>query len=76
MIVFARYQDGTKSRIERLAAFEGLSRLIAAPCAVRAPITVDLVDALVRWSGEIPFYALSYGSLGEAMRIVEGLLKS
>ena len=76
MIVFARYQDGTKSRIERLAAFEGLSRLIAAPCAVRAPITVDLVDALVRWSGEIPFYALSYGSLGEAMQIVEGLLKS
>jgi hypothetical protein len=43
---------------------------------VRAPITVDLVDALVRWSGEIPFYALTYGSLGEAMQIVEGLLKS
>jgi hypothetical protein len=75
-IVFARYQDGTKSRVERLAAFDGLSRLIAAPCAVRAPITVDLVDALVRWSGEIPFYALTYGSLGEAMQIVEGLLKS
>lgn len=75
-VVFARYQDGSKSRIERLAAFDGLSRLIAAPCAVRAPITIDLVDMLVRWAGEIPFYALSYGSLGEAMQIIEGLLES
>ena len=54
-IVFARYQDGAKSRVERLAAFDGLSRLIAAPCAVRAPITTEMVDALVRWAGEIPF---------------------
>ena len=75
-IVFARYQDGRASRLEQLAAFDGLSRLIAAPCAVRAPITTDLVDALVRWAGEIPFYALAYGSLGEAMAIVEDVLKS
>jgi hypothetical protein len=74
-IVFAQYQDGAKSRVERLAAFDGLSHLIAAPCAVRAPITTETVDALVRWAGEIPFYALAYGSLGEARQIIEGLLK-
>jgi hypothetical protein len=75
-IVFAHYKDGAEARIERLAAFDGLSRLITAPCAVRAPITTDLVDALVRWTSGIPFYALAYGSLGEAMPIVEGLLES
>jgi hypothetical protein len=75
-IVFAQYQDGAGCRVERLAAFEGLSRLIAAPCAVRAPIKTEMVDELVRWAGEIPFYALVYRSLGEARQIVEGLLKS
>lgn len=75
-IVFAQYIDEAGCRVERLAAFEGLSRLIAAPCAVRAPIKTEMVDELVRWAGEIPFYALVYRSLGEAKQIVEDLLKS
>jgi hypothetical protein len=75
-IVFARYQEEAKSGLEPLTPFAGLSRLIAAPCAVRAPITTEMVAALVRWAGEIPFYALAYGSLGDATRTIEGLLDS
>jgi len=73
-IVFAGYQDAAKTHLEPLTLLQGLSRLIAAPCAVRAPITTELVCDLVRWAGEIPFYALAYGSLGEARQIVEDLL--
>jgi hypothetical protein len=73
-IVFARYQDAAKSHLEPLTPLQGLSRLIAAPCAVRAPITTEMIHALVRWASEIPFYALAYGSLGEARQIVEDLL--
>lgn len=75
-IVFAGYQNGAKSELERLAAFEGFSRLVAAPCAVRAPITPDMVHDLARWAGEVPFYTLAYGSLGDARQIVESLLET
>jgi hypothetical protein len=75
-IVFARYQSAGKAQLQRLSALEGLSRLIAAPCTVSAPITTETVHRIAGWAQSIPFFALPYGSLVEASAIVEDLLGS
>jgi hypothetical protein len=74
-VVFAHHQDGAKCELERLTAFEGLSRVVIAPCAVQMPITTEMVHDVVRWARKIPFYGLDYGSLVDAKLIVESLLE-
>jgi hypothetical protein len=73
-IVFAHYEAARKAHLERLPPLEGLSRLIAAPCTISAPITSEKVLHVADWARAIPFYALPYGSLADASQIVEDLL--
>lgn len=75
-VVFAHYEAASKAHLKRLPPLEGLSRLIAAPCTVSAPITSDKVHRVADWARAIPFYSLSYGSLADARQIVEDLLES
>jgi hypothetical protein len=75
-IVFARHGAASDTRLERLSPIEGLSRLITAPCTVKAPITTETVHRIAGWARTIPFYALPYGSLADARPIVEDLLGS
>jgi hypothetical protein len=75
-IVFAHYEAASKAHLKRLLPLEGLSRLIAAPCTISAPITSDKVHRVAEWARAIPFYALPYGSLADATQIVEDLLES
>jgi hypothetical protein len=74
-IVFACYDATGDSRLKRLPPLEGLSRLIAAPCAVHAPITSEMVHHIADCASTIPFYALSYSSLADARQSLEGLLE-
>jgi len=75
-IVFARYDAAASGQLARLSTLDGVSRLMAAPCTVSAPITAETVHRVVAWAQAIPFYALAYGSLAEAKSIVEDLLES
>jgi hypothetical protein len=75
-IVFARYEALRSAQLEPLAPFEGLCRLIAAPCTVRGPISNATIQNVIDWARAIPFYAMPYGSLAAAQQIVEDLLKS
>jgi len=74
--VFPRYESGRKVELGRLSPLEGLSRLIAAPCVVSAPITIETIDRISGWARAIPFYTLAYGSLADATQTVEDLLGS
>ena len=75
-IVFARYDATGSGQLARLSPLDGLSRLIAAPCTVGAPITTETVHRVIGWARALPFYSLAYGSLAEAKSIVEDLLGS
>jgi len=75
-VVFPSYESGRKVELGRLSSLEGVSRLIAAPCAVSAPITTETIDRISAWARAIPFYTLAYGSLADATPIVENLLGS
>jgi hypothetical protein len=75
-IVFARYAHERRAEFARLSPLEGVSQLMAAPCTVLGPITSETVDRVVGWARAIPFYTLAYGSLADAVRIVEDLLES
>jgi hypothetical protein len=73
-IVFPHFESGHKVELGRLSPLEGVSRLVAAPCVVSAPITTDSIDRISGWARAIPFYTLAYGSLADATRTVEDLL--
>jgi hypothetical protein len=76
-IMFARYTaDSEPSHLERLTPLEGLSRLVAAPCSMRTPITSVLTQQIADWARAVPFYALAYGSLSQAIHVVEDLVGS
>jgi hypothetical protein len=74
-VVFPRYESGRTAELSRLSSLEGVSRLIAAPCTVSAPITTETIDRVLGWARAIPFYTLAYGSLADATKIVEDLLE-
>jgi len=73
-VVFPRYQEGAVTVVTRISPLDAMSRITAAPAAVRPPITRLLIEELTSFARRVPAYALSYSTLGEACRVVQDLL--
>jgi hypothetical protein len=74
VIAFPRYTPNAEASLARISTLEGLTRLIAAPSMVSPPITPQALGRLTKWAEGIPFYTLAYGSVTEAVALIEGLL--
>jgi hypothetical protein len=74
-VVFPRYVEGADALLSPVTPLEAMSRITAAPCAVKPPITEAVVDQLASFARRVPAYALTYGALSDARRIVWDMLQ-
>ncbi len=73
-LLFPRYEQGRGATLSPLSPTEALRRLIAAEAWVS--FEPDKLEVLVDWLAHTPAYTLEYGSLDEAVPLVEGSLRS
>jgi hypothetical protein len=74
-VVFPRYVEGADALLSPVTPLEAMSRITAAPCAVRPPITEAVVKRLASFARRVPAYALTYGALSDARQIVWEMLR-
>lgn len=74
VVVFPHYEPNAEASLVRISMLEGLTRLIAAPCMISPPVTLETINRLAAWAREIPFHTLVYGSVAEAAALIDGML--
>jgi hypothetical protein len=74
VIVFPRYVAGADTLLSPVRPLETMSRLTVAPCAVRPPISNQVVETLASFVRRVPAYDLTYGALGEAREVLSDLM--
>jgi hypothetical protein len=73
-VVFPRYVADAEPTLEKLAAIDALTRLLADRIHLGHPLTARRISRFLRWVERTPFYALIYGDLASAKALIEGLL--
>lgn len=72
-LVFPRFAAGAKADMQRISTFQAIERLLSDRVWIGYPIVADRVAALLKWMEGRPAYAATYGSLDDAMRLIEGV---
>jgi hypothetical protein len=73
-LIFPRFTAGGAPEARRLSSFEALQNLLTDRVWLGDPITEQRVAAFLAWLDATPAYALTYGTLDEAIRLVEGVV--
>ena len=71
--VFPRYAAGSPPELTTLTTFEVIERLLSDRIWLGYPITEQRVSAFLAWLNDKPAYALSFGALDDAVRLIEEL---
>ena len=74
-LIFPRFIAGTTPQTRRLSPFEALERLLTDRVWLGDPITEERVTAFLAWLDDTPAYALSYGTLDDAVGLVESVIR-
>lgn len=72
-LIFPRFTAGASAELQALTSFQALERLLADRIWMGHPITAERVTALVGLLDRTPAYRAVYGTLEDAMRLVEGV---
>ena len=70
-LIFPRFTAGGAPEARRLSSFEALQNLLTDRVWLGDPITEQRVAAFLAWLDATPAYALTYGTLDDAIRLVE-----
>ena len=73
-IVFPKYEKGASCRVEELSACETLRRIKEAGYQLDEPLVAERFESILEHLLAKPSYALTYGSLDEAMATVRELV--
>jgi Coenzyme PQQ synthesis protein D (PqqD) len=73
-LFFPRFIAGAAPEARRLSPFDALQRLLADRVWLGDPITEERVASFLAWLNDIPAYALSYGTLDDAVGLVESIV--
>jgi len=73
-LFFPRFIAGTAPEVRRLSPFDALQRLLADRVWLGDPITEERVASFLAWLNDIPAYALTYGTLDDAVGLVESIV--
>lgn len=70
-LLFPRFVKGAAPERRRLSQFEALQNLLGDRVWLGYPITEARVKSVLDWLDDTPAYALSYGTLDDAVQLVE-----
>jgi hypothetical protein len=73
-LIFPSFAVGGAPVLRRLSVFEALARLLTDRVWLGDPITEERVTSFLAWLDETPAYAISYGTLDDAVHLVESLI--
>ena len=73
-LFFPRFTAGGAPEARRLSSFEALQNLLTDRVWLGDPITEEGVTSFLAWLDATPAYALTYGTLDDAIRLVEGIV--
>jgi len=73
LVLFPHYQPDGTPRWTRLTPAQVLQRVVAAEAVIR-DLTQAKLEALARWAGAAPAFALTYPDLDHALALVRGRL--
>lgn len=72
-LVLPRHLPGAAPRLEPIAPFDALARVIRAPAQTKAPLTAADLAALSAWFGGLPAWRLIFGEVEAALPLLAGL---
>lgn len=73
-LVFPRFTAGAAPELRRLSSFKALERLLSDRVWLGHPITEERVRSFLALLDETPAYAVSYGTLSDAVQLVERVI--
>jgi hypothetical protein len=73
-LFFPRFCEGAAPEARKLSPFEALERLLSDRVWLGDPITEERVTSFLGWLDRTPAYALTYGSLDDALELVESVI--
>ncbi len=73
-LVFPRFTAGAAPEQRRLSSFEALERLLSDRVWLGHPLTDERVRSFLALLDETPAYAVSYGTLSDAVQLVERVI--
>ena len=73
-LVFPRFTAGAAPELRRLSSFEALERLLSDRVWLGHPITEERVRSFLALLDETPAYAVSHGTLSDAVQLVERVI--
>lgn len=74
-LVFPSFKADAPLALQEISTFQALERLLADRVWIGYPITVERVEAFVALLNTTPAYSATYGSLDDAMRLVEDAIE-
>jgi coenzyme PQQ synthesis protein D (PqqD) len=73
-LIFPRFTEGATPKQQRLSPFEAIQNLLADRVWLGYPITEARVRSFLDWLDDTPAYAISYGTLDDAVELVERVI--
>lgn len=73
-LFFPRFVPGSAPQLHPLSSFEALQNLLMDRVWIGDPITEQRVTTFLAWLTDTPAYGLSYGTLDDAISLVEGVV--
>ncbi|HLF11292.1 MAG TPA: PqqD family peptide modification chaperone [Gammaproteobacteria bacterium] len=73
-VVFPHYHAGAATRLTRIAGFLALKELLPSLDPIGHDLEASDIDRLIGWMARVECYTLSYGSLGDAMATLSGIV--
>jgi hypothetical protein len=74
ILLFPRFVEGAAPQFRKLSPFEALERLLTDRVWLGDPITEERATAFLAWLERTPAHALVYGTLDDALGLVEGVM--
>lgn len=72
-LVFPRFIAGAAPDLQPMSPFDALERLLADRIWLGYPLTEARVTAFLTWLNGTPAYAMTYGELGDGVRLIESI---
>jgi hypothetical protein len=73
-LIFPRFIAGAAPKQRRLPRFEAVQNLLSDRVWLGYPITEARVKSFLDWLDDTPAYAITYGTLDDAVQLVEGVI--
>jgi Coenzyme PQQ synthesis protein D (PqqD) len=75
LLIFPCFREGAAPETRKLSPFETLERLLSDRVWLGDPITEERVTAFLGRLDRTPAYALTYGTLDDALKLVESVIR-